>query len=1387
MPVGLQGVASSTLGAGAPRFAIVRSEHDRLQASGGGLTTVFGPSGPSVRASRRALGLHVSGVGHADSLAALAATRPSARGNEILYRHGDVREWYRNGPLGLEQGFTLRRRPGSAAGWLTLAERASGGLVARRAGSGLVFVRTAGARPVLRYGALSAVDARGRSLPARIELRGNTVLLRVDDAHAAYPVRIDPLMQQGPKLTGSGTSDFGGSVALSADGNTAVIGSPGDNGLVGAAWVFTRSGSTWTQQGPQLTANDETAAPGFGDAVSLSSDGNTALIGGPGASFGDPGAAWVFTRSGSTWTQQGSKLTANDEDNIGGEGLFGAAVALSSDGNTALIGGQGDNQWVGAAWVFTRSGSSWTQQGAKLTHVDPAAANAPDHFGESVALSGDGNTALIGVAGEEEPGGAFVFTRSGSTWTEQDPQLSVSNSSGGGEGGVALSGDGNTALIGGPFGSDAAFVFTRSGSTWTQQGPQLAADDATGGSKFGSGVALSEDGNTALIGGYGDNNKVGAAWVFTRSGSSWTQLGSKLTATDETGQGEFGSGVALSSDDSTALIGGAQDNGNAGAAWVFPVDTTPPAAFDLLGPASGTLTADSHPTLSWDQATDSGSGVDHYELWIDGHKDRDVPLSACSGGVCSAQVSGALADATHTWLVKAVDAAGNDRASNETWSFTVDVTPPAAFDLVSPANGTFVSTSAPTFSWNQTTDATSGVDHYELWIDDSKDQDVPLSKCSGGTCSAQPTTALTDGPHTWFVKAIDAAGNAGVSNESWGVRVDTRPPGAFDLLSPPSGGLTSASRPTFSWDHSTDSGSGIGGYKLWIDDKDQDVPISACSGGVCTAQASVALSDGQHHWLVKAVDAVGNVTSSTETWVFTEDTTPPASFSNVAPATGSRFDNPAPTLQWTASSDSGGSGLAGYRVMIDGVQSGADLPPSATSFTPSTSLADGSHSWQVIAFDQAGNTQPGPVWNFIVDTKPPSAAITTDTPQTVTGQAVNFDASGSTDPDGAAIVKYEWDPEGTGAFTSSGATPTFQHSYASVGTYIAAVRVTNEVGLTSTASVTVTIHPAPPAGATGVSIDNAALYTNDQHVTLNVVWPALADTILVSNDGGFANAQRFPVAASIPWTLDSANSERLPKTVYVRFGDSTQTFTDDIILDTLPPMVSGATETRVGSATAADRSADGSYRVSVRASDSNSGVAKMQITANRANPGPTLPYATTTIYHSSLAPRWISVQDRAGNMSAWHPIANANPPVLSALQAFPRTLTLAGQNGRCLRATRANRKRPGCSRMLALHIAYKLNIGGRVSFTIKRLLPGRVLNGRCVARNGANRRYSQCTRRVRLPGILLRTSSPGVSGLTFTGRIGGHILTPGTYRLTATPSAHRLAGHSRSVTFKIVR
>jgi hypothetical protein len=602
LPLQAQGVMSSALGSGAASFA-ARRWGDGYRLAGGGVAADLGGRGVRMRVAGGSLSMVLTGVGRGGRFGSAGAVSLSARANRVSLRRAGLREWYAAGPLGIEQGFTVASRPAGGGGSLSLAMRLGGSLRARLAGPQVRFVTPSG-RVAARYGGLVVVDARGRRLPAALALVGGSLRLRVDDRGAHYPLRIDPFVQQGAKLTGggeTGAGQFGTRVALSADGNTALIGGEGDNGGVGAAWAFTRSGGVWTQQGAKLTGSGETGAGGFGASVALSADGNTALIGGNGDT-GNVGAAWAFTRSGGAWTQQGAKLTGSGET---GTGQFGVSVALSADGDTALIGGKADTGNVGAAWAFTRSAGVWTQQGTKLTGNDETGTG---QFAISVALSADGNTALIGgFADSGGVGAAWAFTRSGGAWTQQGTKLTGGGEISFGHFGVsvALAADGNTALIGGE--ADNGFVgavwaFTRSAGVWTQQGTKLTGNDETGGGQFGTSVALSADGDTALIGGPGDNGAVGAAWVFTRSSGVWTQQGAKLTASGETGTGDFGQSVALSADGDTALIGGEADNSFVGAAWAFDsarIASPPSLAF-------GSQTTGQPGPVSWLPVVSSG-------------------------------------------------------------------------------------------------------------------------------------------------------------------------------------------------------------------------------------------------------------------------------------------------------------------------------------------------------------------------------------------------------------------------------------------------------------------------------------------------------------------------------------------------------------------------------------------------------------------------------------------------------------------------------------------------------------------------------------------------------------------------------------------------------------
>jgi len=469
---------------------------------------------------------------------------------------------------------------------------------------------------------LTATDgAASDNLGVSVALSGDTALLGANfdnvgantDQGSAWVFSRIGTKWIGPDLqllasNGAANDNFGISVALSGD--TALVGAyvddVGANANQGSAYVFTRSGSTWIQQA-QLTATDGAAGDLFGISVALS--GDTALVGANSDDVGantNQGSAYVFTRSGSTWTQQ-AQLTATG--GAGGDN-FGVSVALSGD--TALVGANSDdvgaNTNQGSAYVFTRSGTTWTQQ-AQLTATGGAAG---DNFGISVALSGD--TALVGanfdtVGANASQGSAYVFTRSGSTWTQQ-AQLTATGGATNDNFGVAVAlggGAGDTALVGAAsddVGANAnqgsAYVFTRSGSTWTQQA-QLTATNGAAGDFFGFSVALGGGaGDTALVGAYADdvgaNIDQGSAYIFTRSGSTWTQQ-AQLTAIDGAASDNFGVSVALGDGaGDTALVGAYLDNvgtnANQGSAWTFPL-----AADDFAG-ARNEVTGAEFPTLA---------------------------------------------------------------------------------------------------------------------------------------------------------------------------------------------------------------------------------------------------------------------------------------------------------------------------------------------------------------------------------------------------------------------------------------------------------------------------------------------------------------------------------------------------------------------------------------------------------------------------------------------------------------------------------------------------------------------------------------------------------------------------------------------------------------------
>ena len=338
----------------------------------------------------------------------------------------------------------------------------------------------------------------------------------------------------------------------------------------GSAYVFVRNGTSWSEQA-HLFASDGASGDNFGVSIAIS--GDTIVVG---AIFDDTaggtnaGSAYVFVRSGTSWTEQ-AHLFASD---AAGNDRFGSSVAISGD--TIVVGAHFDTTAagaVGSAHVFVRSGTTWSEQ-AHLFASD----GADDVFGNSVAISGD--SIVVGAMFDDtavglDAGSAYVFVRSGTTWSEQ-AHLFASDAAEFDRFGrsVAISGDtivvGALDAAGDPF-TGSAYVFVRSGTTWSEQTHLLPSDGADS-DDFGISVAIS--GDTIVVGAKFDDTaggaNAGSAYVFVRSGTTWSEQ-THVFASDGADSDDFGISVAISGD--TIVVGAELDDTaggtNAGSVYVY--------------------------------------------------------------------------------------------------------------------------------------------------------------------------------------------------------------------------------------------------------------------------------------------------------------------------------------------------------------------------------------------------------------------------------------------------------------------------------------------------------------------------------------------------------------------------------------------------------------------------------------------------------------------------------------------------------------------------------------------------------------------------------------------------------------------------------------------------
>jgi hypothetical protein len=478
------------------------------------------------------MGLALLSYGYGDAMRNASKAVPQASQNRVEYKRGGLTEWYENGPLGVEQGFTLAQAPvHKRVGPLTIAMALSGDLTATADADGSeVMLKDHNQQASLVYGGLTSYDANGKELRTWMEVHGKQVQLKVDDAAAVYPVVVDPWVQVARLTTSDGSSfDYlGSSISVSQDGKTILVAAAqkevGTNLQQGAVYVFAQPAKGWATTSTfqaELTTSDGKSGDNFGTSVALSADGKTIVVGAPQASINSKvyqGAVYVYTEPGTGWAttnQFTAKLTAS---NGAAYDWLGGSVAFD---NVSVIAGAyghmvGSNPYQGEAYVYTPTGgwSSMTET-AQLTSSD---GQPWDLFGFSVsAFNGVAVVDAVQAAinGQASQGAAYVFVAPSTGWIDatQNAKLVASDGAPGDLLGasIAISSDTTTvvagaeaASVGGNSGQGAVYVFVEPTGGWAggplNQTAKLTASDGLQLDYFGASVALNFEANSIAVG-----------------------------------------------------------------------------------------------------------------------------------------------------------------------------------------------------------------------------------------------------------------------------------------------------------------------------------------------------------------------------------------------------------------------------------------------------------------------------------------------------------------------------------------------------------------------------------------------------------------------------------------------------------------------------------------------------------------------------------------------------------------------------------------------------------------------------------------------------------------------------------------------------------------------
>jgi hypothetical protein len=559
-------------------------------ASSNRLSSSFGPSGVTLSVGHRSLlTLALASIGRGTAMRAVQNTNRSFGRHSVSYDSAGLKQSYTSRSSGVEQVFTIDRRPEGAGRLRLVVGRLAAGIHARVNGGSLTMLDRGG-RVLATYGGLRVTDARGAVIPAEIRIDGNDVALVIDDHHARYPLRVDPYVQVGT-LTPSAfdvgliqrhndSDTFGVSVTESANGDVVVVGAPTSD----SAFVFVKPAhGGWQNAHPtvRLETPDQEQFPQLGESVAVSADGSTIAVGEPDSSFGNntqTGKVNVYTEPSKGWSHAGGlPQAAFFQTDPGAYDWFGASVAMDSGGDTIVVGAPGWNNQEGALYLFKEGSHGWvsTAEGASAS-VGESGGNSDygGSFGQTVSMSSSGDVIAVGAPYQQGwEGAVYVFGHDLNGYREladgasgtSDRYFICSSSSGYGIGNpelgnsVAVSSNGKTIAAGEPCAGTGgqAVVYTEPKNGWGAASGGIAAGltpsrpDVFNILQLGIGVAIAGNASTIVADDPAYAGSGGYVATFRRPSKGWSHVNPPVAA-------NFGSLVTANSiaeGDEDATIG----------------------------------------------------------------------------------------------------------------------------------------------------------------------------------------------------------------------------------------------------------------------------------------------------------------------------------------------------------------------------------------------------------------------------------------------------------------------------------------------------------------------------------------------------------------------------------------------------------------------------------------------------------------------------------------------------------------------------------------------------------------------------------------------------------------------------------------------------------------